>query len=89
MEGEDWNDSAIKELQERVYSGDAAGSALEDDQEANGQHQSGDDQRGRLYAVDSLILPGTNCWICNYRFVITSRPVSESKPGVLFQVKRI
>ncbi|KAG0615126.1 hypothetical protein M758_5G016600 [Ceratodon purpureus] len=45
LEGEEWNDSVIKELQERVYSGDAAGSA-QDDQEANGEPQIGDRQGG-------------------------------------------
>ena len=47
LEGEEWNDSVIKELQERLYSGDAAGSA-QDDQEANGEPQIGDRQGGRF-----------------------------------------
>lgn len=47
LEGDDWNDSVIKDLQERLYSSDAAGSG-EDDQEANGESQIGDSPRGRL-----------------------------------------
>ncbi|KAG0580561.1 hypothetical protein M758_4G184700 [Ceratodon purpureus] len=45
LEGEEWNDSVIKELQERLYSGDAAVSA-QDDREANGEPQIGDRQGG-------------------------------------------
>lgn len=50
LEGDDWNDSVIKELQERLYSGDAAGSG-QDDEEANGELQIGDDHRGRLRQI--------------------------------------
>lgn len=50
LEGEDWNDSVIKELRERLYSGDAAGSN-QDDQEANGELQIGDREGGKLWQV--------------------------------------
>jgi len=50
LEGADWNDSVITELQERLYISDAAGSG-QDDQEANGDLQSGDGHRGRLRQI--------------------------------------
>jgi hypothetical protein len=46
LEEEDWNDGVIKELQERLYSGDAG--SIQDDQEANGHLQIDDRQGGRL-----------------------------------------
>ena len=49
LEGDDWNDSVIKVLQDRLYSGDAAGST-QDVQEANGQLQVGD-RRGKLRQI--------------------------------------
>lgn len=45
LEGDEWNDSVIKDLQERLYSNDAAGSG-QDDQEANGEPQIDDGRRG-------------------------------------------
>lgn len=60
LEEEDWNDGVIKELQERLYSGDAAGS-IQDDQEANGQLQIDDRQGGEenmTFLVNRKVIRG-------------------------------
>lgn len=57
LEGEAWNDSVIKELQERIHSSGASGSG-QNEQEAttDGQQENGDGQHGKkLHALQEAM----------------------------------